>query len=107
MVATSVYSLVKQAVLDKDQVIATYNGYRREMCPHVIGTKNGREQALFYQFAGESSSGLQPAGSPNNWRCIPLSGLSDVEIRKGTWHTAPNHSKPQKCVGNIDVEVTH
>ncbi len=43
------YALIQQAILNKDQVIATYQGHRREMCPHVIGTKHGRRQALFYQ----------------------------------------------------------
>ena len=102
---TNVYAMIRQAIINKEQVFATYNGYRREMTPHVIGTKNGKEQALFYQFGGDSSSGLGAAGSPSNWRCIPISGLSDVETREGEWHTAPNHSRPQTCVGNIDKEV--
>ena len=87
-------------------MIATYNGHRREMCPHVIGTKNGRRQALFYQFGGTSSSGgrIKP-GSTQNWRCIPVDGLTNVEVREGEWHTASNHSVPQTCVDIIDLEV--
>lgn len=102
-----VYALIRQAILDKDIVVATYNGHFREMCPHVLGTKNGRRQCLFYQFAGTSSSGLGPDGSPDNWRCIPIGALRDVSVRKGDWHTAPNHSRPQTCVGQIDVQVTY
>ncbi len=99
------YALVRQAIIDNHQVFATYNGYPREMCPHVIGRKRGRRQALFYQFGGDSESGLRPDGSPNNWRCIPVDELRDVTIRPGEWHTAPNHSRPQTCVDEIDVEV--
>lgn len=101
-----VYQMVRQAIIDKKQVIATYHGHPREMCPHVIGWKGGRAQALFYQFAGASSSGLGPDGSPGNWRCLFLDELSNVTVRTGAWHTAPNHSRPQTCVDDIDVEVT-
>jgi hypothetical protein len=96
------YALVRQAILDRDQVIASYNGYRREMCPHVLGTKGGRRQALFYQFAGGSSSGLPPGGE---WRCIPVDQLTDVEVRPGEWHTGIGHSRPQTCVDYVDTEI--
>jgi hypothetical protein len=76
------------------------------MCPHVLGVnKYGRPQALFYQFAGESSSGLAPMGSGENWRCLPIEGLTAVSVQHGDWFTAPNHSRPQTCVDRIDVEV--
>ena len=75
------------------------------MCPHVIGRKNGREQALFYQFGGETSQGPVVPGSDGNWRCIPIDGLEDVTVREGEWETASNHSRPQTCVDEIDLEV--
>jgi len=103
----SEYELVKQAVRKKQQIFATYNGHHREMCPHVIGRKNGKKQALFYQFGGTSSSSLNPPGSPENWRCIPIRGLRNVKVVEGDWHTAPNHSRPQTCVGRVDVEVNY
>lgn len=99
------YNLIRQAILDKQQVVADYRGHRREMCPHTIGTKNGREQALFLQFAGGSSSGLR---SPeDNWRCIHIDLLTNVSTRAGEWYTADNHSQQQSCVGVIDVEVAY
>ncbi len=102
------YQIVRQAIIEKHQVIADYDGYLREMCPHVIGRKKGREQALFYQFDGDSKSGLDPAPeSPKNWLCIPIDGLSGVSTQAGIWHTAPNHSRPQTCVDEIDVEVSY
>jgi hypothetical protein len=96
------YSIVRQAILDKDQIVATYQGHRRELCPHVIGTKGGRRQALFFQFGGSSSSGLPPGGE---WRCMPIDGLGDVTSRSGQWHTGA-HTRPQTCVDDVDVEVT-
>jgi hypothetical protein len=100
------YEIVRQAILNKLHVVATYNGHLREMCPHTLGTKRGRQQGLFYQFGGTSSSGLSRAGSPENWRCIFIDQLRDISTRDGEWHTAPNHSRPQTCVDLIDAEVT-
>jgi len=100
------YNQIREAIISKKQVKAVYNDHYREMCPHVIGKKNEREQALFYQFAGTSSQGLDYSGSSKNWRCIPIEGLSQVKIVDGVWHTAPNHSRPQTCVDEIDVEVS-
>jgi hypothetical protein len=101
------HDLIPQAIRNKQQIIATYNGHRREMCLHAIGRKNEKEQALFYQCGGTSSSGLNPSGSPDNWRCIPLRGLRNVQVVDGDWHTAPNHSRPQTCVGQIEAEVSY
>lgn len=101
----NIYNLLRQAILNKQQVIATYNGYYREMCPHALGTKNGKEHCLFYQFGGQSSSGSIIPGAENNWRCIPVSGLTNVLVRVGEWHTAYNHSKRQTCIDHVDVEV--
>lgn len=102
---SATYDIIRNAIINKLQVVATYDGHVREMCPHVIGTKGGREQALFYQFGGTSSSGAIVPNSPKNWRCLPIEGLSGVSTRPGQWHTGANHSRPQACVDNIDVEV--
>ena len=101
----TIYDLVKEAILNKKIVFATYHGYQRVMCPHCLGTKRGREQALFYQFAGESSTKLSSDGSPDNWRCLFLDELTNVRIEDGRWHSAPNESRPNTCVDRVDVEV--
>jgi hypothetical protein len=77
------------------------------MCPHVIGEKNGHAQTLLYQFAGESSQGLEHDGSPANWRCLRVDELSGVFVRRSTgeWHSASNYSTVQTCVNEIDVKV--
>jgi hypothetical protein len=100
-----VYDIVRNAIANKLVIIATYQDHEREMCPHVIGRKNGRTQALFYQFGGTSSSGPIIPESPKNWRCIPIDGLSNVSAHPGPWHTGENHSRPQTCVDEIDLEV--
>ena len=100
------FLLLRKAIEEKKQVVADYNGHRREMCPHTLGWKRGREKALFYQFGGSSKSGLEPIGSPNNWRCVFVDNISNVQIQAGPWFTASNHSRPQTCIDEIDREIT-
>jgi hypothetical protein len=102
-----IYSLIRQAILEKDILAMSYRGSLREMCPHVLGTTKGSPNALMYQFAGESKAGLKQDGSPDNWRCLRVDELSHVAVRKsnGEWHTASNYSAMQSCVDKIDVRV--
>lgn len=102
----TVYEIIRDAILNKKIITATYRGRVRIMCPHTLGTKHGRQQALFYQFAGDSNTRLGPDGDPQNWRCMFIDELQIVSSEEGgQWHTAPNHSRPQTCVEEIDVEV--
>ena len=69
--SSAAYQLIRQAILEEKCMEATYKGFRRMMCPHTLGTnKNGEEQALFYQYDGQSSKGLDAPNSPKNWRCL-------------------------------------
>lgn len=101
------YEILRDAIINKKQIVAEYKGYTREMCPHALGTKNGKQQCLFYQFGGGSSQGPVRPGSDQNWRCIPVDGLEDVEVREGEFFTSGNHSKAQTCIDRIDVEVSY
>jgi hypothetical protein len=102
LLVTDIYELIREATLARRQVVATYKGHRRELCPHVLGIKEGRRQALFFQFGGGSSSGL-PAGG--QWRCIPVDALEDVVVREGPWHAGAVHEHPETCVDTVDVEA--
>lgn len=86
----------------KQQVVCMYQDFLREVCPHTLGHKNGREKVLGFQFAGESSRGLPPGGA---WRCMFVDEVILLETKDGEWHTADNHMQPQSCVDEIDLEV--
>jgi hypothetical protein len=97
------YFLIRRAVVERKQIQATYEGRVRKMCPHVLGTKNGRPQALFFQFAGESARGLRPGG---DWRCLPVDELTAVSLHDGPWHTDDRYGRAeQTCVGEVDIAV--
>jgi hypothetical protein len=99
---TDAYAIVRDAIRRRLQIVATYGGHSREMCPHAIGTKDGRPQALFFQFGGSSSKGLPPGGE---WRCLPLARLSEVVAIDGAWHSAAGDGRAQTCIDQIDIQV--
>ena len=70
------YALFRTAIEGELQVICTYAGRRRELCPHIIGTnRSGEEVVLAWQFAGASSGKLP------QWRCLRLADVSDAQAR--------------------------
>ena len=101
-----IYRLVWTAVENKQPIEAMYQGRLRLFCPHRLGrNRQGQLRVLCYQYGGESLSGLQPAGSPANWRCVALEKLSKVKLTDDAWHTAPNHSRPASCVAEAVVDA--
>ena len=101
-----IYRLVRTAVISKHPIRAVYHGRDRRFCPHRLGRNHqGQIRVLCYQYGGESRSGLQAAGSPANWRSLALEKLSRVELLEEAWQTAPNHSRPQTCVTEVDVDA--
>jgi hypothetical protein len=97
------YDQIREAMLTGNPVAVFYAGHRREVCVHVIGlNKNGREQALTYQYGGGSNSGLPADGE---WRCMMLGNAHSVEVLSGDWRTGASHNQTQTCVDQIDVEL--
>jgi hypothetical protein len=85
-----IYRLIWNAVARKRPIEARYHGHQWLFCPHRLGrNREGQFRVLCYQYGGQSESGLQPAGSPGNWRCLVLEELSQVKLREDAWRTAP------------------
>ena len=102
-----IYRLIWTAITNKRPIAAVYHSHRRLLCPHRLGRNaDGDLRVLCYQYGGASGSGLQRAGSPDNWRCLALDKLSRVELlNEDVWRTAPNHSRPQTCVKDADIDA--
>jgi hypothetical protein len=100
---SSIYKLFAQAMAERKQIVCVHGGYRRELCPIILGHKmTGEEVVLVYQFGGNSSRGLSPEG---DWRCLRLSGTSDVQLRDGRWRAGSSHRQSQACVDIVDLDV--
>jgi hypothetical protein len=85
------YGTICAAIELRVPIIATYDGQRRLLCPHALGTKRGRTQCLCYQIAGGSNTGV---GAGGNWRCMALDKLTDVDFYPCRWSSGGNHSCP-------------
>jgi hypothetical protein len=96
------YILFEQAMRERKQVVCIYDGYRRELCPVILGHSRGEEKALTYQFGGEATKPLPPGGQ---WKCLRLSGVSEVELRDGPWRTGSRHMRRQTCVEDVELDV--
>ena len=96
------YKLFEQAMRGRQQVVCTYGGHRRELCPVILGHSQDQEKALTFQFGGSSNSGLPRGGE---WRCLWLSKVSGVKLRDGPWLSGSSHSQPQGCVEVVDLDV--
>jgi hypothetical protein len=101
-----IYRLIRNAVTRRKPISALYDGLPRSLCPHRLGRNSaGQSRVLGYQYGGDSSSRLEPSGSPANWRCMNVEKFSRVELLDEVWHTAPNHSRPQTCIVDVDVDA--
>ena len=97
-----IYDQLRRAVADKRAIRCVFKGRLCDVCPHVVGHKNGQEMVLAFQYAGYSSTGLLPAGE---WICMLVSDISEVVDMGGTWRTGTSRSRPQTCIETIDLEV--
>lgn len=99
---SSQFDVIESAMRTRKQIICVYNGLHREICPHTLGWKNGREKVLGFQFSGQSSKGLPPDGE---WRCMFIDEIQNLNVREGAWHTSGPHTQPQTCVDEVHFEV--
>lgn len=99
---SATYRLFEEAMIGRKQILCTYHGRARQLCPIILGHSQGREKALTYQFGGDSEKGLPPGGQ---WRCLWLAAVSDIRLRDGPWHAGGSHSQPQGCVEVVDLDV--
>jgi putative transcriptional regulator len=98
-VPSPTYLLFAQAIVEGKQILCTYHGLPRELCPIILGHSQGEEKALTYQFGGQSKSGLP------DWKCLSLAKVSDVQLRDGPWYAGDSHTQRQGCVEVVDLDV--
>jgi hypothetical protein len=96
------YKLFEEAMAGRKQILCTYDGRPRELCPIILGHSQGQEKALTYQFGGQSEKGLPPGGQ---WRCLWLCKVGNIRLRDGSWHAGDGHNQPQDCVEIVDLDV--
>jgi hypothetical protein len=97
------YDFIRQAVIDRCCLTATYEHRIRHFSPHSIGRDDdGERHVMAFQYGGQSSKPLPPLGQ---WRCFAVQKLQNVLRNTDDWRTGPGHSRPNKCVTHVDVQA--
>jgi predicted DNA-binding transcriptional regulator YafY len=55
--SSATFWLFHRAILNRQQVTCRYKGQLRQVCPHILGHKDGKETVLVYQFAAKAVAG--------------------------------------------------
>jgi len=94
---------IEQAIRNKTSIKCLYHGFDRYISPHTIGYgKNGDIMTLVYQYDGQSSSGVV-----EQWKCMRVSDIENIEQINDKWHTGASHTQKQTCVKDIIIEVSY
>ena len=95
------YALIRQAILDRASLTATYENYVRHFSPHMIGKHtNGVPIVVAYQYGGGKPGGLSLSGE---WCWYLLPRLHYVKRNGDRWLTGPLTGKPCDAIREIDV----
>jgi hypothetical protein len=100
---SAVHALFLKAMRERRQIVCRYQGYRREVCPILLGRTGLEEKALVFQFGGETSSG--PISAPGKWKCLRLKEVENAVLREGPWHAGTEHSASQSCMKMVEYDV--
>lgn len=98
---SSLFRLLHRAILEREQVVFSYQGFPREVCPIILGHKGGPERLLAYQFAGSGSRGPVKG----EWKCFDLAEMKDAKARTGRWYSGDTHRAPQSCIDDVFIDV--
>lgn len=102
--SSAAYSLIRSALLAQQQVVCSYDGLPRELCPVIIGhDADGNEALLAWQFAGETSGRPLPPGGA--WKCLKLAKVRHAIARDGPWREGASHETTQRCVASVDLDI--
>ena len=93
------YELIRQAIANHQPATATYQGSRRQFCPHVLGRKAGRHFVLAYQY----TDAARPAAA--GWQCFALDRLRNVSLLGSRWRTGETDALPDGCIEVIEAIV--
>jgi hypothetical protein len=98
------YDLLRDALDKRISYFGVYDGFNRQFCPHIIGWKDGEEQTLCWQYAGESSRPLPIGGQ---WKCFTISKFAQLATTNEPWHAGqPGRTGvPSSCVDQIDLQI--
>lgn len=99
------WTVLARALQERRPVRARYHGAERTLCPHALGSKNGRAKVLVYQAAGTTSHGPLTSDTSQRWRSMFVDEVEAADIIDVPWETAANYSLDTNCFDSLDIAV--
>jgi len=96
------YERCADAIISRRLLTFVYRGFYRVVCPHVLGSRNGKLRLLGFQIGGQSS---QPLPREGIWRCFALNEIEGAELQAGAWRTGGSHARPNTRVTDVHLDV--
>lgn len=101
--ATDNYSIVRQAIVNRYCLTATYKNHELKFSPYALGrSASGDLSVMALQYEGLSSNVALAVGE---WRCFRINALTDLRKNNDHWRVAPDRSRPMTCVARVDVQA--
>ena len=95
------YLVIRQAIIDRASVTASYENYIRHFSPHIIGKHgNGVPIVVAFQYGGGKPGGLSPIGE---WCQYLMPRLHYVRRNGDRWLHGLPQGKPMEGLSEIDV----
>ena len=88
-------AIIRQAILDRRALGATYDGAPLSFSPHVLGRdKRGARRVLAFQHGGAT-----------RWRCLRLSRLKRLRSTSDDWQSGHGPYRQHSCVVRVEVSA--
>jgi len=88
-------AIIRQAILDRRPLGATYDGARLSFSPHVLGRdKRGARRVLAFEH-----------GDATRWRCLRPSRLKRLRPTGDDWHSGHGPYRQHVCVVRVEVSA--
>lgn len=100
------YDLIMQAIQNRQSVTCYYEGYLRYLSPHAIGSLQGIERTVCFQYGGDSRKGLSTK-LEKNWRCFNIYEMVNLTVNNDTFQTAPNNTRRSRGLDTIHLVIPH
>jgi hypothetical protein len=94
-----IIELLRDAIRDKEQVVAFYRDRLTIFCPHILASGPDAVYVLAFVLIGELESFDEEFTSPKRWRWIRAADLKNAMRRPGAWFSAPRATAPPLATG--------
>ncbi|MFB3818607.1 MAG: hypothetical protein ACE147_13170 [Candidatus Methylomirabilales bacterium] len=98
-------ALLRDAIRDKEQVVAFYRDRLTIFCPHVLASGPDAVHVLAFVLIGELESFDEEFTSPKRWRWIRAADLKSAMRRPGAWFSAPRATAPPLAGTRVTAEA--